>query len=40
MSEELNNKLKEMKEWHRAVVFDHKGVILAKKECDPSKEDL
>ena len=38
--EGLNEKLAGMNEWAKSVVFDSKGKVLGKQNCDPSDAEI
>ena len=38
--EGINEKLSDMKEWAKAVVFDSKGSILGKLNCEPTEDEI
>ena len=38
--EGLTDKLKEMKEWSKAAIFDAEGKLLAQKNCNPNKAEI
>ena len=38
--ENLNEKLKQMKEWSKAVIFDANAKVIAKMNCEPTEEEL
>ena len=37
---DINSKLAEMKEWSKSVVFDAKGNIIGKHNCEPKDEEI
>lgn len=37
---ELTHKLEDQKEWHKAVIFDQEGKVIAKKNCELAEEEI
>ena len=38
--QDLNDKLKQMNEWSKAVIFDNNAKVIAKMNCEPSEAEL
>ncbi len=38
--QDLNDKLKQMNEWSKAVVFDSNAKVISKMNCEPSEPEL